>query len=492
MAKVDYGAVALIPVGEYSASRQYHANELVGYQGSSYIALQNPPVGTLPTNTTYFMLHTEGTSIATASTPGTVKPDGTSTVVDANGAISVKPSLVQAIQDTAELATDSASKIGNVPTGKTLQSQVDGLEPRVSSSEQALTVNLLNPNLKDWSDLGLTVVKNSNITYTITGTYTGSERKILSLGAPDRANLENGKTYRLTGIPAGAENISIRIGNDPHMTDEGNGATGVVTFPINGGFKLYVDPGFSAPEGITIKPMITTNLSATYDDFVPFSGSSGKLDTDYKALSEKIGNVGNTDLQSQLNAATQSIAQNTTDIAANAAGISALNTGLANTSDKLNNTVLSYLDPNNNIDNTGLISHSGNNVCHLKIKSNGIPDIFFSSDNGQNFIGGDWLPVKAHYSLSSRVPPQTSLGAFQYVDWVLDFTPNVPAGHSMWEAYDITVPFAGAYKIIPINIFPNAEGKLVITIYNPSNTTVTNVDLLISNVTEYWVKGYNY
>lgn len=121
MAKVDYGAVALIPVGDYSASRQYHANELVGYQGSSYIALQNPPVGTLPTNTTYFMLHTEGTSIATPSTPGTVKPDGTSTVVDGTGTMSVKPSLVQAIQDTAE----AASKIGNVPAGKTLQSQLN-------------------------------------------------------------------------------------------------------------------------------------------------------------------------------------------------------------------------------------------------------------------------------------------------------------------------------------------------------------------------------
>ena len=145
MAKVDYGAVALIPVGEYSASRQYHANELVGYQGSSYIAVQNPPVGTLPTNTTYFMLHTEGTSIATASTPGTVKPDGTSTVVDASGAMSVKPSIVQTIQGTAEIAADTAEKVGAVPTGKTLQSQVDGLEPRVSSSEQALTVNLLNP-----------------------------------------------------------------------------------------------------------------------------------------------------------------------------------------------------------------------------------------------------------------------------------------------------------------------------------------------------------
>lgn len=134
MAKVDYGAVALIPVGEYSASRQYHANELVGYQGSSYVALQNPPVGTLPTNTTYFMLHTEGTSIATASTPGTVKPDGTSTVVDASGAMSVKPSIVETIQNTAELADESAAKIGNVPTGKTLQSQLNAAAQSIAQN----------------------------------------------------------------------------------------------------------------------------------------------------------------------------------------------------------------------------------------------------------------------------------------------------------------------------------------------------------------------
>ncbi len=135
MAKVDYGAVALIPVGDYSASRQYHANELVGYQGSSYIALQNPPVGTLPTNTTYFMLHTEGTSIATASTPGTVKPDGTSTVVDGTGAMSVKPSILQTIQDTAE----SASKIGNVPTGETLQSQLNAAAQSIVQNTTDIT-----------------------------------------------------------------------------------------------------------------------------------------------------------------------------------------------------------------------------------------------------------------------------------------------------------------------------------------------------------------
>ncbi len=317
MAKVDYGAVALIPVGEYSASRQYHANELVGYQGSSYIALQNPPVGTLPTNTTYFMLHTEGTSIATASTPGTVKPDGTSTVVDASGAMSVKPSIVQTIQDTAVLAAESASKIGNVPTGKTLQSQIDGLEPRVSSSEQALTVNLLNPTLASQTKNGITATRNADNTYTLNGTAT--EDAYFVIGSLSENDIDQKMQYKLCGTPpthVGASMPYLFLDKqNPAVRDTGNGI--IANRPIvftNGACLIYirVQNGFTC-DNLVFKPMLTTNLSATYDDYVPYSGSSGKLDTDYKTLSEKIGNVGNTDLQSQINAATQSIAQNTTN-----------------------------------------------------------------------------------------------------------------------------------------------------------------------------------
>lgn len=330
MAKVDYGAVALIPVGAYDASRQYHANELVGYQGSSYVALQNPPVGTLPTNTTYFMLHTEGTSIATASTPGTVKPDGTSTVVDANGAMSVKPSLVQAIQDTAESASESASKIGNVPTGKTLQAQIDGLEPRVSSSEQALTVNLLNPRTSSSGEInGLTFRYNGDGTYTVNGEATKDTYFNVNLNP---FQLEKTGKFKALGCPLGGSSQSyyaiVTLENGSIIArDFGNGTAAMLEANTNYIVKIGAKNG-TVCDNLVFKPMLTTNLSATYDDYVPYSGSSGKLDTDFKTLSEKIGNVGNTDLQSQLNAATQSIAQNTTDIAANAAGISALNTGL--------------------------------------------------------------------------------------------------------------------------------------------------------------------
>ena len=332
MAKVDYGAVALIPVGEYSASRQYHANELVGYQGSSYIALQNPPVGTLPTNTTYFMLHTEGTSIATDSTPGTVKPDGTSTVVDASGAMSVKPSIVQTIQNTAETAEDTAAKVGAVPTGKTLQSQVDDLEPRVSSSEQALTVNLLSLSTSEPSRVrnGLTVVNNGDGTYTMNGTAT--DDTYFNLNATPFRTAKACK-LKILGCPQGGSTQShfavITLTNGSIVArDFGDGTEVMLEANTDYIVKIGAKNG-TVCDNLVFKPMLTTNLSATYDDFVPFSGSSGKLDTDFKTLSEKIGNVGNTDLQSQLNAATQSIAQNTTDIAVNAAGIAALNTGLA-------------------------------------------------------------------------------------------------------------------------------------------------------------------
>ena len=322
MAKVDYGAVALIPVGDYSASKQYHANELVGYHGSSYVALQNPPVGTLPTNTTYFMLHTAGTSIATASTPGTVKPDGTSTVVDASGAMSVKPSIVQTIQGTAEIAADTAEKVGAVPTGKTLQSQVDGLEPRVSSSEQALTVNLLNPTLESKTVNGVTITKNSDNTYTFNGTATADVSQ--TIGAIDASYFQHFDRIRLCGTPyTTGDNSGPRLftNSNPPVREYGNGETLDAThLNVNLTIGAKIPSGFTC-DNLVFKPMLTTNLSATYDDYVPYSGSSGKLDTDFKTLSQKIGNVGNTDLQSQLNAATQSIAQNT--------AISALNTGLA-------------------------------------------------------------------------------------------------------------------------------------------------------------------
>ncbi len=292
--KVDYGAVALIPKGEFDATKQYAVNDLVSYNGSSFIVKAVPPIGTLPTNTAYFTVNASGTSPATPSTAGTVKPDNSTIEVDNSGVISVKPEVLD----------------------------------RVSSSEQALTVNLLNPTLASGTLTGITFARNADNSYTLNGTATKDTYLIVAR----EFTTTKSQKVRITGCPQGGTEstfyAAVQISNGTAtVRDLGYGATRQLSAGESYNFLIVIKSD-AVCDNLVFKPMLTANLSATYDDYVPYSGSSGKLDTDFKTLSEKIGNVGNTDLQSQLNAANQSIAQNTTDIAANAAGISALNTGL--------------------------------------------------------------------------------------------------------------------------------------------------------------------
>ncbi len=85
-----YGTIGIRPMGTYDSDTKYDLLNLVEYDGSSYVAHTDPPIGTLPTNTSYWQISASGTSKATASTPGTVMPDGETTEVDSNGALSVK------------------------------------------------------------------------------------------------------------------------------------------------------------------------------------------------------------------------------------------------------------------------------------------------------------------------------------------------------------------------------------------------------------------
>ena len=87
---IEYGTIAVVPMGEFDFTRQYEVANLVSLDGSSYIAHTKPPVGTEPTNTDYWQVSAIGTNKATEETTGVVKPDGTTTEVDENGVMSVK------------------------------------------------------------------------------------------------------------------------------------------------------------------------------------------------------------------------------------------------------------------------------------------------------------------------------------------------------------------------------------------------------------------
>lgn len=102
--EVVYGIIGTVPRGEFDPNVKYELLNLVSYDGSSYVAHTDPPLGTLPTNTDYWQISASGTGKATASTPGTVMPDGVTTEVDSNGALSVKT----ATQSTAGIVKGSA------------------------------------------------------------------------------------------------------------------------------------------------------------------------------------------------------------------------------------------------------------------------------------------------------------------------------------------------------------------------------------------------
>ena len=58
--EVNYGRIALIPKGDFAGDVQYDVGDVVSYEGSSYIAKRKPPVATLPTDTEYWQIASQG------------------------------------------------------------------------------------------------------------------------------------------------------------------------------------------------------------------------------------------------------------------------------------------------------------------------------------------------------------------------------------------------------------------------------------------------
>ena len=81
----DLGKVAYLSKGAYSSTTAYEKNDVVTYQGSSYVSLQ-ATTGNVPTNTTYWQLLASkgdtGNTGATGNGISTIAKTGTSGLVD--------------------------------------------------------------------------------------------------------------------------------------------------------------------------------------------------------------------------------------------------------------------------------------------------------------------------------------------------------------------------------------------------------------------------
>ena len=142
--------------------------------------------------------------------------------------------------------------------------------------------NLFNPMLKTNTVNGVTCTNNGDGTYTLNGTST--KDRWISFGY---ITLKPGKyKFIATENNVGVNNLSISL-NGISIARPGE------IFTIKS--KSVCDIGLSTFEytfnNLLIKPMLTTNLSATYDDFVPYTGDGDTLTHDVAEIKKDLGDL---------------------------------------------------------------------------------------------------------------------------------------------------------------------------------------------------------
>lgn len=143
------------------------------------------------------------------------------------------------------------------------------------------TRNLLNPVLQTSTRNGITCTNNGDGTYTFNGTAT-DEAIFGFLGTEERKLLYKnvvGKTLKFLDGGFGHGNTGrclLTIANgDGHWWAKGEQYDGYVFTAVEGYSDIYVDIHIykgTTLSNVLIKPMLTTDIDASNDDFVPYSG----------------------------------------------------------------------------------------------------------------------------------------------------------------------------------------------------------------------------
>lgn len=159
---------------------------------------------------------------------------------------------------------------------------IDGYEigETVSDVRKETTVNLFEPTLESTTVNGIVVTNNGDGTYTFNGTATAiAEIKLGSITL-------NPGIYKNLGATAYIQTLDGVVKKVIHDEEFIITTEAPVVIPLQ-----WYDPGDIATNAIK-KPMITTNLNATIDDFVPYTGSTGSLNKDVAELRGDVDGFG--------------------------------------------------------------------------------------------------------------------------------------------------------------------------------------------------------
>lgn len=143
--------------------------------------------------------------------------------------------------------------------------------------------NLLNPTLQTITQDGITCTNNGDGTYTLNGTCAASDingNKSTFIIATQHAKIDDG--IKFIGCPsmgsASTFRMSVDYDDGTYSTEYGEGTSlniGKTMIKVN----IIISNGFTATN-LTFKPMLTTDLEATYDDFEQYRSSTTKITKD--------------------------------------------------------------------------------------------------------------------------------------------------------------------------------------------------------------------
>lgn len=216
--------------------------------------------------------------------------------------------LNEQIRGKAPVITESITIQSGSPTTVTDSAEMplQGLNVYGKSKQVATTgKNLLNPYLKESTTVnGITCVPNGDGTYTLNGTATKKADFIIFTVYKISSSSLFGKTLKMVGCPPGGKTDSKYVlylqrqlapNYTPVVVDEGNGSSSLeINDSVDGAWSAWIRiyPGYTC-NNLVFKPMITTDLSATYDDFEPYTGGKPSPSPEYPQEIVSVGEKGN-------------------------------------------------------------------------------------------------------------------------------------------------------------------------------------------------------
>lgn len=153
-----------------------------------------------------------------------------------------------------------------------------------SEQKQYSGKNLLNPTLQTTTQNGVTCTNNGDGTYTVNGTATDGTIFVVYYNF---ANVYgSASSLKMVGCPSGGSAQkyflrSYRKGGNPEHLDEYGSGISIGSFKESESNIAIIVKSGATVNNLIFKPMLTTDTTATYADFEPYTGGIPSPNPDY-------------------------------------------------------------------------------------------------------------------------------------------------------------------------------------------------------------------